>query len=134
MGEYSEKLESGGRLVVNEKDWYIEYYFPGPDLRYNGTFLRISSKNIDNYIEAWKNNFSTYLKLKSQFGLENDGKIQKNGEAGMKIIVGGIAEGVFIADGWTMNVNTQERIDSIIRDYKKSKERAIEIREMLKEY
>ena len=22
MGEYSEKLESGGRLVVNEKDWY----------------------------------------------------------------------------------------------------------------
>lgn len=40
-GEYSEKLKSGGDLIVSSKSWYIRYYFPGPDLRYNGTFVNV---------------------------------------------------------------------------------------------
>lgn len=132
MGEYKEKLESGGSLVVNDKDWFIEYYFPGPDLRYNGSFVRIPSKSIDKYIEAWKNNFATYVKLKELLNLDKDSKFQQSGEEGMIIRIGGIAEGVFIANGWTMNVTKKERIDKIINDYENSKERAIEIQKMLK--
>lgn len=130
MGEYKEKLKSGGELIVGKNDWHISYYFPGPDLRYNGTWKYISSKEIDKYIEAWKNNFSTYLKLKEELKL--DGTFEKMGEAGMKISIGGYRDGVCI-DSWHMNVRTQEKIDSIIEDYIKAKEKAIKIQEMLKQ-
>lgn len=39
MGKYVETLSSGGELVVTESSWEISYYFPGPDLRYRGTFF-----------------------------------------------------------------------------------------------
>ena len=129
MGEYKESLKSGGNLIVSEKDWKIQYYFPGPDLRYNGTWKIIFSKDIDRYIEAWKNNFATYLKLKSQLSLE--GTYEQIGEAGMKISIGGYRDGVCI-DSWHMNVRTQEKIDAIIEDYLNAKKKAIAIQEMLK--
>ena len=134
MAEYSEKLESGGSLVVTENDWRIEYYFPGPDLRYKGIRMSISSKNIDRYIAAWKNNFASYLQLKSLLSLDKGGKFQKAGEEGMVIRIGGIIEGVFIADGWTMNIYNQEQLDRLINDYERSKERALEIQKMLAKY
>ena len=129
MGEYKESLKSGGSLIVSEKDWKIQYYFPGPDLRYNGTWKTIFSKDVNKYIEAWKNNFATYLKLKSQLSLE--GTYEKIGEAGMKISIGGYWDGVCI-DSWHMNVRTQEKIDAIIEDYLNAKKKAIAIQEMLK--
>ena len=50
MGQYQEGLKSGGQLIVTERDWYIEYYFPGPDLRYNGTFLIYLQKTSINIL------------------------------------------------------------------------------------
>jgi hypothetical protein len=38
MGEYIEQMPFGGRLKVTRDSWHIEYYFPGPDLRYSGQF------------------------------------------------------------------------------------------------
>ena len=35
MGEYKEKLPTGGELKINQDSWRIYYYFPGPDMRYN---------------------------------------------------------------------------------------------------
>ncbi len=129
MGAYTEKLQSGGELIVTESNWYISYYFPGPDMRYNGTFKRISANEIDKYISAWKNNFSMYLKLKSELSL--DGTFEKIGEAGMKISIGGYRDGVCI-DGWHMNVRSQEKIDSIIRDYTTAKDKAYKRQQMIK--
>ena len=83
MGEYRETLPSGGELVVTENEWHISYYFPGPDLRYNGTFFMVRSKDIDTYIAAWKNNFDKYLKLKATLSL--NGIYETIGEANMKI-------------------------------------------------
>jgi hypothetical protein len=46
-GEYSEKLRTGGDLKVTANSWKISYYFPGPDGRYNGTFVYVNDKDID---------------------------------------------------------------------------------------
>jgi hypothetical protein len=54
---YSENLSYNGRLIVTRKEWHIDYYFPGPDRRYNGTFYSIMGNKIDVYIRAWENNF-----------------------------------------------------------------------------
>ena len=129
MGQYKETLQSGGELIVTASDWYISYYFPGPDMRYNGTWKRISSTDIDKYISAWKNNFRTYLKLKSELSLE--GTFEKTGEAGMKISIGGYRDGVCI-DGWHMNVRTQAKINDIVKDYTNAKKKAPKIQEMIK--
>ena len=56
-GQYSEKMKTGGELIVTANDWYIQYYFSGPDLRYNGTFVRLPGKEIDEYINAYRNKF-----------------------------------------------------------------------------
>lgn len=130
MGEYKEILKSGGELVVSPNDWYISYYFSGPDMRYNGTWKRISSKEVDNYINAWKSNFDTYKQLKKELNL--DGTFEKTGAAGMKISIGGYRDGVCI-DSWHMNIRTQEQVDQIIQDYKNAKSKAIRIQEMLKQ-
>lgn len=39
--KYIEALASGGELNVTENGWYIQYYFNGPDLRYNDEFVTI---------------------------------------------------------------------------------------------
>lgn len=129
MGKYEENLPSGGKLVVSESSWSISYYFPGPDMRYNGTFFHISGTNIDKYISAWKNNFKKYLELKSTMSLS--GTYTTTGEAGMKISIGGYWDGVCI-DGWHMNVHDQAKIDKIVDDYKKCKTKAMSIQNMLK--
>ena len=51
-GSYEEKLKTGGKLIVKNDNWYIQYYFPGPDLRYNGKFLSLDGNCIDNYISS----------------------------------------------------------------------------------
>ena len=65
-GSYEEKLKTGGKLIVKNDNWYIQYYFPGPDLRYNGKFLSLDGNCIDNYISSWKENFEKCKKLEKR--------------------------------------------------------------------
>lgn len=129
MGEYREKLRTDGELIVTELDWCISYYFSGRDLRYKGTWLHILPDDIDKYISAWKNNFSKYLKLKSEL---SDGPYEEIGEAGMKISIGGRLDGVCI-DEMHMNIKMQEYVDYIIRKYTSAQARAPKIQKMLRE-
>lgn len=129
MGEYREQLSSGGELIVTENNWYISYYFPGPDRRYNGTFFSVRSNDIDKYIQAWKNNFKKYVELKATLSL--NGTFETAGEAGMKICIGGFREGVRI-DGWHMNIQEQTKIDKIVTEYEQCKIKAKAIQDMLR--
>lgn len=45
-GKYTERLKTGGDLIITVNDWYIQYYFSGPDLRYNGTFVQVAGEEI----------------------------------------------------------------------------------------
>ena len=50
VGEYSEKLQTGGTLKVTDTAWFIDYYFQGPDRRYNGKFIQNIGETLDDDI------------------------------------------------------------------------------------
>ena len=127
-GKYTERLKTGGDLIVTVDDWYIQYYFSGPDLRYNGTFVQVAGKEIDEYINAYRNNFEKYLEIKKT--IPDSGKFETPGEKGMTIRLG-LWEGVCI-DYYHMPIDTKEKIEEIIADYQYAKQRAKVLQNMLK--
>lgn len=126
--QYSEKLISGGELIVTNNSWYIKYYFSGPDLRYNGTFVSIDEKEIDKYIQAWKENYEKYLMLKER--IPAGGTFDTSGEMGMSIRIG-FSEGVCLRS-YHMPINTRDKLNQIISDYITAKDRAEKLQAMLK--
>lgn len=127
-GKYSENLKSGGELVVTSNSWHIQYYFRGPDLRYNGTFVTVPGKEIDAYISAWRTNFNKYIELKKV--VLKGGTFETLGEMGMSIRIGW-SEGVCLKS-YHMPINKQEDLDKVITDYNYAKNSALKIMSMLK--
>lgn len=126
-GEYCEKMQTGGELRISANRWYISYYFPGPDARYNGTFKTIYDVEIDDYIKAWKENFKKYQKLKSI--LPTGGNSDYPGEMGMSIRFG-FSEGVCLTS-YHMPINNESMLKDIIIDYENAKTKAQIVQEML---
>jgi len=120
-GKYSESLSTGGTLIVEEKKWWIEYYFAGPDMRYKGTFLTLAGSSIDKYIDAWIQNFNEYLKIKrtTPYGIE----LKKNGLMGMTISVNTHFEGVCL-NNYHMPVSNQALLNKVVADYSNAKQKA----------
>ena len=127
-GQYSEKLISGGELIVSIDSWNIKYYFPGPDLRYNGIFVTVKGSEIEKYISAWKSNYSRYLLLKKSIPV--DGDFCTTGEMGMSIRIGRFFEGVCLYSNH-MPIKTVEKLNQVISDYQYAKERAVKLQELL---
>ena len=128
IGSYIEKLKSGGELIVSVNSWYIKYYFSGPDLRYNGTFVEINGNEIDNYIQAWKNNFEKYLALKETISIGEE--FNTMGYMGMSIRIG-FAEGVCLKS-YHMPIKSRQKLEQVILDYLYAKERAKQLQSILK--
>lgn len=129
-GEFTQNLKSGGKLHVTSSDWHIEYYFAGPDMRYNGTFKRIYSNEIDKYIKAWKNNFDKYTVLKEQ--IPKGGEYTAVGEMGMSIGIGSWHEGVCITS-YHMALKSRQEIERVIDDYENAKTTALKLQAILKD-
>ena len=127
-GEYTEKLPTGGEIKVTSSNWYISYYFSGPDLRYNGTFVTIPGKEIDDYIRAWRNNFKKYVYLKNT--IPAGGEYTTHGDKNMDIRIGNWNGGVCLR-AYHMPVNNEQRLEAVIRDYEYAKKRARQIQAML---
>jgi len=115
-------------LVVTSNSWHIQYYFRGPDLRYNGTFVTVPGKEIDAYISAWRTNFNKYIELKKV--VPKGGTFETLGEMGMSIRIGW-SEGVCLKS-YHMPINKQEDLDKVITDYNYAKNSALKIMSMLK--
>ena len=127
-GEYREKLPTGGELRVTADSWNICYYFPGPDARYNGTFITIHDYEIDNYIRAWRNNFKKYKELKNI--LPTGGNSNYPGEKDMSIRFG-FSEGVCLTS-YHMPIRNEKELNAVIRDYETAKSRATYVQQILK--
>jgi serine/threonine protein kinase len=127
-GTYTEVLPCGGKLSINgsTSDWWIEYYFSGPDLRYSGTFVKIPGEEIESYIQAYLDNWVEYVQLKKT--IPEGGEYTKEGRLGMTIRIGGWNSGVCIR-GYHMPISTKEQLERQITSYKYAIERAKQILE-----
>lgn len=127
-GTYQEALSCGGTLKVTKTSWEISYYFPGPDLRYNGESLTILGSQLGFYLEAYAENWEEYEVLKTSipFG----GEFSKVGKMGMTIRVGTYHPGVCIKSHH-MPVNTRLQLDRQIACYTYARERAPKIQAFL---
>ena len=123
-GVYSEKLKTGGELKVETNGWTIQYYFPGPDLRYRGTLVIIRGQDIDRYINAWRSNHKKYIELSRTVG--SGKQFQMIGDMEMTIGVGGFLDGVYLRS-YHMRAQTPKDVEEIIKDYEYAKVRAKQI-------
>lgn len=124
-GTYKEKLPYKGELQITGTDWSI-MYMSRPLYRGDHDYWAvIPGLEIYDYIEAWRQNYNEFLKLKGQ--VPDGGEFSKRGAKDMIIEVGGkYFEGVKLATGYVF-VSTNEELESIIADYSYAIKRAAEI-------
>lgn len=128
VGTYQEELSCGGTLKVHKNSWEISYYFPGVDLRHNGTFVSIPGSSINDYILAFKENWADYEKLK--LAIPSGGEFTKPGKLGMSIRIGKFQEGVCLRS-YHMPISSEKQLKSIIKSYDYASERAVKIQGVL---
>lgn len=126
--KYTEKLEVlNANLVVTNSNYYISFYFQGPDLRYNGTFFCISAQDIDRYIIALKNNWLKYLKLEKVLCSR---EFNVSGEMEMRIVCGQYLKGVSLYD-FNFFISTEKEMELVIKELQYAKERGKYILDLL---
>lgn len=128
VGIYEEALPCGAKLKVTKSSWQIEYYFPGPNLRYNGTFVRIQGSQVHSFISAFQENWEKYSELKKS--IPKGGEFNAAGNLGMQIRVGDFNEGVCI-ESYHMPLKSIDSVNKVIEGYKYAMKRAPEIQKFL---
>ncbi len=126
---YEEDLPCGGTLKVYKNSWHIQYFFSGPDRRYNGTFKYIHDSEVDEYIFALRSNWSEYVRLRE--ATPKGGSLTIDGKMGMSIHVGGVLKGVCMF-GFHKPIYSSYKLEQIIKGYYKAMERSQEIRALMR--
>lgn len=130
-GEYVESFYgSSGDLHIKADCAYIQFYFPGRDLRHKGTFFNIAETEIDNYIQAYKLNW-----LKAQELFEKAQELPNTlfnivGEKGMNISVSQSSINIYLYQ-YHLPIGTEEQCQDIIRKFQEAQLRIKEIRKKL---
>lgn len=127
-GKYEERLDCGGTLEVTRSSWQIRYYFPGPDLRHKGEFVSLPGSSICDYIQALKDNWVEFEKLKQT--IPAGGDFSKSGAMGMTIRVSRFAQGVCIRS-YHMPLATRSQLDKVIGAYGYAAQRAPKVQQLL---
>jgi hypothetical protein len=128
IGTYEESLPCTGALKVGVSSWMIKYYFPGLDRRHNGTIVTVHGEFIQQYIDAYLENWAEYENLKKS--IPQGGDFVKVGKLGMSIRIGRSCEGVCILD-YHMPIRTRNKLDQILDGYRYAIDRAKQIRALL---
>lgn len=127
-GKFQETLPCGGKLTVFQEAWSIEYYFPGPDMRYNGEFFTIRGEELESYIENLIECFRKYEELVDAFG---DGEeFVKHAPKGLTIRAGGYRRGVCVKS-YHLCISTSERLETVIGGYRYAQARGPKIQSLL---
>lgn len=127
-GTYEEPLSCGGKLKVTKSSWEISYYFSGPDMRYNGTFVSVPGREINKYIVAFNENWEEYEKLRAT--IPSGGDFSKEGKMNMNIRIGSFAPGVCI-NSYHMPINSKQQLKKLLDGYQYASKRAPEIQSFL---
>lgn len=127
-GTYEEQLPCGGKLKVSKAAWEISYYFPGIDMRHNGTFVSVPGNSVEQYISAFNDNWTEYEQLKAT--IPKGGDFSKNGKMGMSIRIGNFAQGVCLRLHH-MPISSASQLEKIIGGYRYAVHRAPQIQQFL---
>lgn len=130
IGTYEESLPCGGQLKVSVQSWEITYYFSGPDLRYNGTFVSIPGKQVREYIDAFSENWAEYQKLKQT--IPAGGEFSKTGAMGMSIRIDAFNSGVCL-QSYHMPIASEDQLKAVIAGYEYATNRAKEVQLLLQQ-
>lgn len=130
-GEYTEEfMRNYGTLRIGHSHAFIEFYFPGPDARYKGTFISIQENEIDKYINAYRDNWRTAEELQVKVSDTPEAKFNQLGELGMNITV--TQNSIMLCiDNYHLPICSQEECDNIINHFNIAKYRIKEIRQRL---
>jgi hypothetical protein len=127
-GEYQEKLPCGGTLIVSKNSWKIQYYFRGPDMRYNGDFVNVPGSDIEKYISAFIENWQDYEQLLKK--IPGGGELTKQGKMGMTIRIGKFFQGVCLKS-YHMPISSSQQLNKVIDSYRFAAKRAPQIQAFL---
>jgi hypothetical protein len=127
-GTFESTLPCGGTLRIFKSNWEIRYYFPGPDRRYNGTFVTIPGNLIEQYIAAYEDNWEEYQQLKRT--IPAGGEFSKPAKMGMSIRIGGFFQGVCLKS-YHMPVASRGHLDRILDGYREATRRVNEVQTSL---
>jgi len=127
-GTYEEPLPCGGKLKISKATWEISYYFAGPDMRHNGTFVSVPGNSIEQYISAFNDNWAEYEQLKAS--IPNGGEFSKISKMGMSIRIGNFAQGVCIRS-YHMPISSAQQLERITGGYRYAAQRAPQIQKFL---
>ena len=130
QGQYEEKLSDGGTLCVFNHSWEVKYYFPGPDLRHNGTFLRFGDRDIPKLVVAYQSAYQKYLDLKRTIAPGVELKLEQ--ALNLTIRVGGHFEGICLAS-YHDPVANDSALQRKLAAYAVALDRAPRIQAMLKQ-
>ena len=115
---------------MSRDEWFIQYYFSGPDLRYNGRIVEIKSGEVPSFIDGLNANWERFEELRGK--IPEDGDFSVLGECNMMIRVGGFAEGVCIR-GYNGAMASREEIEATVQTFRYAIERAAAVQQMLSE-
>ena len=120
-GSLIESLPCGGQLRAGSKSWAIHYTFAGPDRRFKRIFLSIPGREIPEYIQALRENWSEMERVKAK--LPEGSEYAQAGAKGMVIHVGRAMDGIFI---WPNRkaIASIGQLESVIRSYEYACSRA----------
>lgn len=115
--ELTELVPLGGKLTACEAGYELSFYFPGPDLRYNGTLLKIDGALLQQYIAAWETNWRNYQAMRRTlpslaFTVE--------GELGMKMDASGVRL-------YTLSVTTDDELSFMLSVFENALARGKEL-------
>lgn len=130
-GEYVEGfygLHSHLHISAHHAD--IQFYFPGPDLRYNGTFFRIPEAEIDNYIKAYELNWQKALELHQKAQELPCTVLKISGEKGMNIEASQNSFTIYLHQ-YHLPIRSEEQYIEITQKLRIAKLRIEEIRDKL---
>jgi len=128
VGVYSEKLPCGGTLEVTAQGFRIHYYFPGPDMRHNGTLVDVPGAEVEAYMNAFAENWREFQQLKASIPV--GGQFQRAGRKGMQIRIGPFREGVCL-EMYHMPIRTEAELQSVIGSYRYALQRAAQAQALL---
>lgn len=107
---FSREISFGGKLIVNESSWHVDYYFKGPDTRYQGAHLIIKDIEVDQFISELTMNYARYESLKEEY----KGQIYEETVTGdMKIKIGSLYQGVYVLDQYFV-ISSKRKLNKFI--------------------